>query len=324
MATESLEQVDLTEILLEGSFTSKEILFTLENYLSEGMSASVHVASSPHFTNNSNKLFAMKSYKDDHLNLIHNELHVFRRILSEINHEFILKAFASCYEEDEYSVIFFEYINGGSLDDYIISNPTFSPTDYILTFILAEISEGLNMLHNIGVLHQDIKGSNILIRNDGHLTIVDFGVSATDQNSSGYFRRTIFSYSRHLAPEVSMKSVLYFDKSVDYYSLGILIYFLCNLDQIDDCLDPLDEYNNPQTFESIPCTLRKAITGLLNPKRFNRICNDNRGNISLILEPGIRKILWSELGENLSVNEIKEKIRNLQLKSPFKSEKLKD
>ena len=71
-----------------------------------------------------------------------------------------------------------EYIEGVSLDEYIATHPTDSAADRIIDDIL----DGTDYLHHRGVLHNDIKPSNIIVNPHGAARIIDFGLSITDDS----------------------------------------------------------------------------------------------------------------------------------------------
>ena len=305
------------QILLQGSFNSSTITYSIVSHISEGVHGTVHVIKCPQFTGNNNKSVALKVFKKKRSNSVLNEVCVYKKILNHINHDFIMKAYAYVLELN-YSLLYLEYIPNGTLKEYILSHQEIQPSTYQLVFTLAEVSEGLSMLHDIGIAHQDIKSDNILIRENGHLTICDFGTSSINDNPRGRFKRNTTWSSIHLAPEISDPSISYFDFSVDYYSLGVLICQMVDYYDIPDPLDTSHDYMCPSTFDFIPHTIRKTIAALMHPKSHSRLCNDNKGNVSLLLEPGMKSVIWPKLGQYLGVYEIKEKIRAMLLETPFK------
>ena len=90
-----------------------------------------------------------------------------------------------------------------------------------LRFYLAEVMCGLEKLHEIGIIHMDIKASNILLSNSGHVIIADFDSSfdITSVNrppSIDDFRGTLI----HMSPEVARNEVI--SEKADIWCLGAL------------------------------------------------------------------------------------------------------
>src|SRR5436190_2993696 len=59
----------------------------------------------------------------------------------------------------------------------ILNHPTYTLTLANIKHLAKQFFEGLEYLHHRGILHRDIKGSNILLNNDGQLKIADFGLA---------------------------------------------------------------------------------------------------------------------------------------------------
>ena len=79
----------------------------------------------------------------------------------------------------------------------------------------------LEYLHDKGIIYRDLKPENILFDNKGYLKLADFGLSKTGMtgNTQTY---TFCGTPEYIAPEILMG--LPYDKSVDWWSLGIIIY----------------------------------------------------------------------------------------------------
>jgi len=87
------------------------------------------------------------------------------------------------------------------------------------------ILNGLQSCHNNGVIHRDIKDDNIFVSDKGEYKIGDFGVSKVLKDSSK--AESLKGTPNFLAPEVYLGKGGY-TKSVDLYSLGIVLYRLLN------------------------------------------------------------------------------------------------
>ncbi|KJE97969.1 serine/threonine-protein kinase ppk11 [Capsaspora owczarzaki ATCC 30864] len=97
-------------------------------------------------------------------------------LLKKLKHPNIVK-YISCLSKDGFLYIVLEYIENGSLQSIC---KKFGQIPETLTSVyIAQVLEGLNFLHEQGVIHRDIKGANILTTKDGHVKLADFGVATT-------------------------------------------------------------------------------------------------------------------------------------------------
>jgi serine/threonine protein kinase len=73
-----------------------------------------------------------------------------------------------------------EYVDNGSLHDIIFK---FGPLpECLVQFYAKQILNALCYLHIKGIIHRDIKGSNILITKNGECKLADFGTCLTGQH----------------------------------------------------------------------------------------------------------------------------------------------
>eukprot|EP00550_Attheya_septentrionalis_P004009 CAMPEP_0198289310 /NCGR_PEP_ID=MMETSP1449-20131203/7537_1 /TAXON_ID=420275 /ORGANISM="Attheya septentrionalis, Strain CCMP2084" /LENGTH=707 /DNA_ID=CAMNT_0043987617 /DNA_START=41 /DNA_END=2164 /DNA_ORIENTATION=- len=115
--------------------------------------------------------------------------------------------------------IVMEFCEGGSMSDIIeAGGGTTLPEDCIRA-ACASIVLGLEYLHGVAnVCHRDIKCGNVLLTNDGHVKLADFGVSAELTNTLNK-RKTVVGSPFWMAPEVIRES--HYDGRADVWSLGI-------------------------------------------------------------------------------------------------------
>lgn len=98
----------------------------------------------------------------------------------------------------------------------------------LLQTIIPNVNEGLHVLHETGIVHKDIKPSNIMIRNDrSGVAIIDFGISSSLEKNQSYVITKTGLTPEYSAPETLRKNDVFFKES-DYYSFGITIYALFN------------------------------------------------------------------------------------------------
>ncbi|CAH8464883.1 unnamed protein product [Schistosoma margrebowiei] len=94
-----------------------------------------------------------------------------------------------------------EYCGGQSMQDIYLYTRRPLEEDCI-AFVSRETLQGLNFMHNRGRIHRDIKGANILLTDNGHVKVADFGVAA-QLNTSIAKRTTLIGTPYWMAPEVA-------------------------------------------------------------------------------------------------------------------------
>lgn len=164
------------------------------------------------------------SYFSQMLNNIVSEI----RILNDLSEKGV-QHIVRYYENDisvtdaprRYDIfILMEYLT--PLEDYIQSR------DFLVRDVIRlglDVLYGLQSCHNNGVIHRDIKDDNIFVSENGEYKIGDFGVSKVLKDSSK--AESLKGTPNFLAPEVYLGKEGY-TKSVDLYSLGIVLYRLLN------------------------------------------------------------------------------------------------
>ncbi|KAG8896675.1 hypothetical protein FRB99_008762 [Tulasnella sp. 403] len=133
----------------------------------------------------------------------------------QFKHKYILQ-FYGTYRQDGYVYMVSPWIKNGSLKEYIYNNPN---TDRIR--LLRETAEALVYLHGQSFLHGDIKSSNILVSDDVHVLLCDFGLSrmSTVATAAGLKGAGTIRWQ---SPEL-WQSAPKSEKS-DVYAFGITIY----------------------------------------------------------------------------------------------------
>lgn len=139
------------------------------------------------------------------------------KALATINTPYVAKLYASG-EHNGYPVEILPFYKNGT-----IQGSTYSEEDLIYT-VIPNVNEGLHAIHAAGILHKDLKPSNLMLNDDDRtISIIDFGISsAVDLQSMLKVTRTGMT-PEYSAPE-TFKGVFY--SGSDYYSFGITLYEL--------------------------------------------------------------------------------------------------
>lgn len=111
-----------------------------------------------------------------------------------------------------------ECIPAGVLHDIIYRR---GPLDAATTrFYYANIVCALEFLHGNGIVHRDLKPANILIKPDGYISLVDFGLAKPETDSHTW---AMVGTPIYMAPELFM-SQAGVGCGVDWWSSGIILY----------------------------------------------------------------------------------------------------
>jgi protein kinase A len=139
------------------------------------------------------------------------------RILSNIYHPFIIEL-KGIDNNNPYTLNFlYEYIAGGTLNTLIKSYKRLS-IDHA-KFYLASLVTTLDYLHQKNIIFRDLKPDNILINSNGYIKLCSFLFSKKMDSDITF---TTCGTPEYYAPEMINKSG--YNKSVDFWGLGILLY----------------------------------------------------------------------------------------------------
>jgi len=167
------------------------------------------------------KIFAMKVLNKKAI-IERNELEhtkAEKNILQKLVHPFLVNLYFSFQTEDKV-VFVMDYVNGGELFFHLQKDRKF-PEERV-RFYIAEIVLGLEYLHNNGVLYRDLKPENLLLTDEGHICMTDFGISKEGLESDDARTATFCGTPEYLAPEVLECNG--YGKPVDWWSLGTLMF----------------------------------------------------------------------------------------------------
>jgi len=167
------------------------------------------------------KKYVLKAYR----NYIKPNLETIKHI-KEISNQYPqnLIRLLAFWEDGKNFYEIYEYCPLGSLSEIIkneIYKEKFKNPDIILEFV-AQVTNGLEVLHKNGIYHRDLKPSNILLRNWMNVVLADFGISKNTEASTVFTKNFKGTY-KYAAPETLSNQ---YNKKSDYWSLGVIVYEL--------------------------------------------------------------------------------------------------
>ena len=141
------------------------------------------------------------------------------RTLALLNHPYIARLFGSV-RRDEHLYLIMEFVEGQTLENILKQEGRFRHDAALILF--HQIMSGVEFAHGLGVIHGNLKPSNIVVTNLGLIKILDFAIAHILGNSERVGSRA--STVRYMSPEQMRGEPL--DARSDIYSLGLLLYEL--------------------------------------------------------------------------------------------------
>ncbi|XP_022339629.2 LIM domain kinase 2-like isoform X2 [Crassostrea virginica] len=156
-------------------------------------------------------------------------------VLRSVNHPHVLQFMGVLYKDKKLNLVT-EYVSGGTLGELLKDHSV--PLTWKQRAEFAKgISEGMEYLHSLGIIHRDLNSNNCFVKNDMTVVVADFGLARVlpdqyhypDQIKSGKTKRryqrkkryTVVGSPYWMAPEM-LKGKSY-DEKVDLFSYGIIV-----------------------------------------------------------------------------------------------------
>ena len=113
-----------------------------------------------------------------------------------------------------------QYVEGKRMHKHLEAHPN---AEREAMRLLTQVCDGLDYVHDRGIVHRDIKPGNIVVRPDGRPVIVDFGISLSDR-SYGDEDESVAGTPIYMSPEIARAEGHLVDGRSDIFSVGVILY----------------------------------------------------------------------------------------------------
>lgn len=113
-----------------------------------------------------------------------------------------------------------EFLQGCELRDLMRENGVM-PVEQVLDYV-AQVALGLAYAHEHGIVHRDVKPSNIMVIRDGHVKITDFGIARMASSAVRTQTGMVLGSPKYMSPEQVLGKMI--DQRSDIFSLGVMLY----------------------------------------------------------------------------------------------------
>ncbi|KAH3660554.1 hypothetical protein OGAPHI_007140 [Ogataea philodendri] len=195
----------------KGKYSLKD--FIIMRTLGTGSFGRVHLVKSVH----NNRFYAIKVLKKAQVIRMKQVEHTNdeRRMLKLVEHPFLIRMWGT-FQDSKSLFMVMDYIEGGELFSLLRKSQRFP--NPVAKFYAAEVTLALEYLHSHNIIYRDLKPENILLDRNGHIKLTDFGFAKEVETVTW----TLCGTPDYIAPEVITTKP--YNKSVDWWSLGILIF----------------------------------------------------------------------------------------------------
>ena len=138
---------------------------------------------------------------------------------ARLTHPNIANVYDVGHDRDTHYIVM-EFVNGPNLKDLIRRQGPFSVDG--AAFILRQVADALDAAHRHGLVHRDVKPQNILVDENGHAKVVDFGIAKGLSDSNLTEAGTGMGTVHYVSPEQARGERA--TPASDIYSTGIVLY----------------------------------------------------------------------------------------------------
>ncbi|MGA9522195.1 MAG: serine/threonine-protein kinase [Myxococcaceae bacterium] len=145
------------------------------------------------------------------------------KAVARLHHPNILEVYDFAGEDGEEAYLVTEYIRGQTLRQYA-DTVGFEPPE-VAAMVIHEVAAALAQAHEAGIIHRDLKPENVMVRFDGVIKLMDFGIAKIlDRDDRMTMTGALVGSPAHMAPEIIEGEEA--GAEADVFSLGTMLYVL--------------------------------------------------------------------------------------------------
>jgi serine/threonine-protein kinase len=151
--------------------------------------------------------------------------HAEARMMAALRHPGIVQVHdvgsATLADGSRVSYLVMEYVDGESLVTRVGRAGRLDPASTMS--VLAQAARALHAAHLAGIVHRDVKPGNLLVRRDGTVVLVDFGIARSRTSAAITAAHTVLGTASYLSPEQAVGQPV--SPATDVYALGAVAWF---------------------------------------------------------------------------------------------------
>lgn len=141
------------------------------------------------------------------------------KAISLLNHPNVVNVYDVGFgERSQYIVM--EYIDGITLKEYIRQQHIVRWKEVV--HFTVQILRALQVAHDNGIVHRDVKPQNIMLLRDGSIKVMDFGIARFERDNNKTIADKALGSVHYISPEQARGDIT--DPRADIYSVGIMMY----------------------------------------------------------------------------------------------------
>ena len=165
------------------------------------------------------------------------------RAAALLDHPHIVKVYATGEEERQHWFAM-EWVDGHDLETELKQQrseepdrgdrcllPTRGQDQHIarVAALIADVADALDHAHRHGIVHRDVKPSNLVLEKNGEVKVTDFGIARDERFGSLTLTNQLIGSLPYMSPEQARVLEAHVDRRTDVYSLGVVLYELLSL-----------------------------------------------------------------------------------------------